>query len=154
MMPAPMSKLEKLSRRILTDGEVRYLAGKLRHLMGDPLSEMLRRYGISPEDHFRFRPLALRLEAARAERGLSLKVAALALKVPQYRLAAIEGCQFHGIDAGLVVRYVEYLGLKSWFGRWRRGNAGLARRLRLAGSGNLTERPTRTRVRAARAGGR
>ena len=121
--------------------------------MGEPFAGMLKQYGISSEDHFRFHPLAVRLASARAERGLDLKAAAAALKVARYRLAEIEGGRTKGIDCELLVRYVEYLGLKNWFGRWKKANAALAQRLQLAGAGNLTtaSRATRRKRRAPEA---
>jgi hypothetical protein len=148
-----MSKLEKLQRRLLTKEEVRFLAEKLKQVMGAPFSEMLQRYGISPQDHFRFQPLAVRLESARIERGLSLKAAASVLNTAQYRLAAIENSRIRDIDGQLLVRYVEHLGLKSWFGRWKKSNSSLVQRLQIAGAGNLTaaSRATRRKRRAPEA---
>jgi transcriptional regulator with XRE-family HTH domain len=149
-----MSKLEKIQRRLLTAEEVRFLGQRFRQLMGEPLVGMLNHYGISLEDHFRFHPLAVRLASARTERGLDLKAAAAALKVARYRLAEIEGSRTKNLDAVLLIRYVEYLGLKNWFGRWKRANASLARRLQVSGAGNLTtaSRATRRKRRAPEAG--
>ena len=148
-----MSKLAKIQRRLLTDEEVRFLAEKSKQLMGEPLGGMLKQYGISPEDHFRFHSLAVRLASARAERGLDLKAAAAALKVARFRLHDIEGSRTKDIDFALLVRYVEYLGLKNWFGRWKKANALLAERMQLAGAGNLTtaSRATRRKRRAPEA---
>jgi cytoskeletal protein RodZ len=121
--------------------------------MGEPFAGMLKRYGMSPEDHFRFHPLAVRLASARAGRGLDLKAAATALKVARYKLAEIERGRTKGVDSELLVRYVEYLRLKNWFGRWKKANAVLAQRLQLAGAGNLTtaSRATRRKRRAPEA---
>lgn len=128
--------------------------GKLKQLMGEPISRLLHQYGISPEDHFRFHPLAVRLEGVRIERGLSLKAAAAALKVPKYRLTEIEASQTKSIDPRILIRYVEYLGLKNWFGRWKKSNAGLAQRLQITEAGNLTagSRATRRKRRAPEPG--
>ncbi|MEW6246647.1 MAG: helix-turn-helix domain-containing protein [Nitrospirota bacterium] len=149
-----MSKLEKLQRRLLTAEEVRFFGQRFRQLMGELLVGMLNRYGVSPEDHFRFHPLAVRLASARAERGLDLKAAAAALKVARYRLAEIERGGTKNVDAELLIRYVDYLGLKNWFGRWKRANASLAKRLRITGAGKLTaaSRAARRERRAPEAG--
>jgi hypothetical protein len=148
-----MSKLARIQRRLLTDEEVQFLAEKSKRLMGEPVVGMLKQYGISPEDHFRFHPLAVRLASARAERGLDLKAAAAALKVARFRLGDIEGSRTKDIDSGLLVRYVEYLGLKNWFGRWKKANASLAEHMQISGAGNLTtaSRATRRKRRAPEA---
>lgn len=148
-----MSKLGKQDHRLIGDKEVRLLAERVELALGDRLSRLLRCYGVSAEDHFRFRPLAARFEGARERHGLSLKTAALALRVPQYRLAAIEGSRIQDIDPTLVARYVEHLGLRSWFGRWMRANPELAQRLRLTKPVDAAERPVLLRARAARASG-
>jgi cytoskeletal protein RodZ len=121
--------------------------------MGEPISGLLQQYGISPEDHFRFHPLAVRLEGARIERGLSLKAVAAALKVPKYRLTEIEASRTKSIDPEVLIRYVDYLGMKNWFGRWKKSNASLARRLQITEAGNLTtaSRATRRKRRAPEA---
>jgi transcriptional regulator with XRE-family HTH domain len=149
-----MSKVAKLQRKLLTEEEVRFVAQRFRQLMGAPMSGLMEQYGISLDDHFRFSPLAVRLEAIRIDRGLSLKDAAAALKAPRYRIADIERSRTRNIDPKLLVRYVEYLGLKYWFGRWKKRNAELAKRLQVAEAGNLTagSRATRRKRRAPERG--
>jgi len=100
-----MSKLSKLQLVLLTDEEVRLASAKLKQLMGEPISGLLQQYGISPEDHFQFHPLAVRLEGARIERGLSLKAVAAALKVPKYRLTETEASRTKSIDPEVLIRY-------------------------------------------------
>ena len=150
----PKSKLEKIQRKLLSAEEVKFLGQRFRQLMGQPMIGMLNQYDISPEDYFRFQSLAVRLASARADRGLDLKAAAAALKVARYRLADIEGGGTKSLDSELLIKYVEFLGLKNWFGRWKKANAGLAKRLQLAGVGNLTaaRRATRRKRRAPGAG--
>ncbi len=141
----PISKTEKLERRLLTKEEVRLFAERLKQMMGTPLMEMSHRHGVSIEDHFRFHSLAVRLRDTRIERGLSLKATSSALRTAQYRLAAIESNQVGRIDAQLLVRYVDHLGMKNWFGRWKTCNPSLARRIRVTGAGNVTTAPRATR---------
>ncbi len=150
MTIVPTLKAVKLQQKILTDEEVRYLSEKLRQSLGGTFSEMAQQYGLSIEDHFRFSPLAARLVNARNTLDLSLKEAAAALKVAQHRLADIENARTNDLSPDLVVRYVEYLGIKVWFARWKRANAELAARLQLNKTGNLTARWTATRKSGAR----
>ena len=143
-------RAEKIRQKILADDEVRFLAKRLRQVMGEPINGLTRQYGISVEDYFRFSPVAVRLEAVRTRRGLTLKNVAAALKVPQYRLADIEGGRTTSLLPELLIRYVKYLGLSTWFGRWKLSNVVLAKRLRLFETGNLTARSRPTRKSGAR----
>lgn len=129
------TRLKKFDRSLLTDEQVRVLGEQLRKLLGFPFDRLMKSTGLSPEDHFRMRSLAARLVQARNERGLDLKAAAAALKAPRYRLQAIESGHSNGIDAALLVRYVEFAGLSRWFGRWKNVNAELATRLGLSAGG-------------------
>ena len=146
----PTQKTANIRQKILTDNEVRFVAKRFRQLMGEPITGLIRQYGISVEDYFRFSPVSVRLEGARTRRGLTLKNIAGALKVPQYRLADIESGRTMNLQPELLVRYVKYLGLSSWFGRWKLSNVALAKRLQLVEAGNLTTRSTATRKSGAR----
>ena len=146
----PTQRAAKIRQKILTDDEVRFLAKRLRQMMGEPIDGLIRQYGISVEDYFRFSPVSVRLTGARTSRGLTLKTVAGALKVPQYRLADIERGGTTNLQPELLVRYVKYLGLNTWFGRWKLSNVALAKRLQLVETGNLTARSTATRKSGAR----
>ncbi len=62
---------------------------------------------------------------------MSLKDAAAALKVPQYRLRDIEDGRLKNILRDVLIDYVGFLKLKIWFGKWKRANPGLVARLGL-----------------------
>ena len=115
----PTQKAAKIREKILTDNEVGFVAKRFRQLMGEPINGLIRQYGISVEDYFRFSPVSVHLEAVRTRRGLTLKNVAGVLKVPQYRLADIESGRTTNLQPELLVRYVKYLGLSTWFGRWK-----------------------------------
>ncbi|MCL4476500.1 MAG: hypothetical protein M1508_09785 [Nitrospirae bacterium] len=51
--------------------------------MGPAFSALSDEYGLSIEDTLRFQPLAYRLAEARGVKGLTVKEAAVALKVPK-----------------------------------------------------------------------
>ncbi len=127
----PALALATLQQKLLTDAEVTLLSTQLQRLMGASMIQMVHKHGMSTDDFFRLGPLAKRLEAARVERGMNLKDVALALKTAQYKLATLENAAARDLDAALMQRYVEFLGLKTWFGRWKKANADLAGRLGL-----------------------
>lgn len=83
------------------------------------------RAGLVAEASIRFGPVALYCRHARETHGESLKDAAKALRVPQYRLNQIEDCLPLEVEYSMLVRYVSHLGLEPWFDFWERSNAPL-----------------------------
>ena len=73
--------------------------------------------------------LAARLADARAARGLTLKEAATELKSPKYRLEDVEKGHLNNLNPGLLSLYADYLGLKTWFGKWKKANPEFSERL-------------------------
>ncbi len=121
-------------RKILSDEEVRYIARRVRKVAGSILGEASLRYA-RIEDDVRFQAVAARLREARESRGMDLKAAAKALRVPQYRLRCIEKCGVEDLRPSDLRAYIEFLGLSKWFARWSRTNAKLAARLAKSSEG-------------------
>ncbi len=80
----------------------------------------------------RWSSLKERCEQARAARGMSLREAALALKVPMYRLAAVEAGTLGELKPDVARQYFRFLGIEPWVRRWSRANRGLAKRTGIA----------------------
>ncbi len=59
------------------------------------------------------------------------RATAAAVKVPQYRLRDIEQGRPKHLVPSILVKYVDFLGLKVWFGRWKKANPGIVARLEL-----------------------
>ncbi len=97
--------------------------------MGPEIAGALKTYGIDMDATLRFASVAEKCRAAREERGVSLKQAALKLKVPQYRLREIEDGRLPAIDGAMLNAYVELLGIKQWFFRWAKQNRALHAKL-------------------------
>jgi len=137
-----LSKKEQAFRRkILTDEEVRAFAKATKAMLGQELMAASNKYDLSIEDGVRYMSLAARLEDTRTARGLTLKVAAQELKTPKYRLEDVEKGDLKSLNPGLLSLYVDYLGLKTWFGKWKKANNELSKRLglgALGGSGQTT----------------
>ena len=64
-------------------------------------------------------------EAAGAILGMSIKDVSKELKIPQYRIKAIEESSVGGIQYGFLERYVSFLGLETWFREWSEDNHDL-----------------------------
>ena len=57
----------------------------------------------------------------------TIRDVAVALKVPQYRLQAIEKGALRELKPTIARRYFQFLGIESWVKRWSRVNRELAR---------------------------
>lgn len=86
----------------------------------------------SVESTIRIGSLARRCQAERERLGLTLKQAAAQLKVPQYRLKAIEDGHISEFRGDILMKYRDMLGLHDWIERWAEANPGLARKLGVA----------------------
>lgn len=132
-------------RRILTDAEITAFAQHMRKVMGPILAVISDGHSISIEDTLRFQSLAFRLAEARRAKGLTLKEAAASLKVPKYRLDDIENASIGNIRPEIALRYVEFLGLKNWFGRWRKVNLKLTTQMGFTETGKLVSAASRAK---------
>lgn len=123
------NKEKQFRRKILTDDEVRAFAKATKGLLGPEIMTASNKYDLNIEDSLRYMSLAARLESARTERGLTLKDAAEELKTPKYRLEDVEKGHLMSIKPDLLLQYVDYLGLKTWFNKWKKANPELLKRL-------------------------
>lgn len=122
-------KTRDLMRKILSEDEVRRLTCGLRNFIGPVLGELSEHYGLDFEASVRFGAVAHRLREAREARGMDLKSAARAVRVPQYRLRYIEQSSLKHLRGSDLHAYIDFLGLNRWFQRWRKANPELAARL-------------------------
>jgi hypothetical protein len=118
-------------QRILNADEVEFLSGATlqflrRNLAGDMFSAS------AIEESVRFDALAKRCSTRREAKGFSVPKLSKLLKVPQYRLKAVDQGKVREVDPTVMRKYVAYLGLGSWFRRWARENRELVGRLGLA----------------------
>lgn len=134
-----MDPLRRLDRKLrqggaaaLTDPEIRLVAAEVRRLVGADCAVTLEESGIQIEDTIRFTSLGARCREARETLGKTLPQLARQLKVPQYRLRAIENGRVREVEPEIAARYFEHLGITEWIARWARRNAELARRLSIA----------------------
>ena len=77
------------------------------------------------EQTVRLFSLAKRCSAARERRCLTITDVAKELKVPQYRLKAIESCRAAELEPNVLDQYIRFLGLNRWFSRWVSANQGI-----------------------------
>ena len=139
-----------LRRKILTEREVRQMTHALKRAMGEPFISATARYGLSIADSLRFMAVSTHLVEAREAQGLTLKTLATQLGAPQYRIAEIERGSTKHLDASVLARYIDMMGLRGWFCQWQSANRGLAKRLAVPEAGDLTTRSSGRSRRAIR----
>lgn len=74
---------------------------------------------------------AARFEEARVARGQSIKGVAEELRVPQYRIRAVEQGRANEIVPDVLAKYSAFLGLDRWCQRWATANQQLGIQLGL-----------------------
>lgn len=161
-----LASLERKSRRpasLLTDAEVAFMADAVREMLGASFGEdAVALLGVEgSQDLIRWSSLKARCEEERERRGLTIRDVALELKIPQYRLRAVEEGSVQEFEPGMAQRYFEFLGITAWVKRWMSANRELAERVGLvsprgvvAGAGALrlvTGTPAQGRARRRRA---
>ena len=114
---------------ILTDAEVKFVLEKAFKAFGFDTSEKMKKTGVNFEHVIRLSSLGAKCKEAREELGLSIKEASRELKVPQYRLKAIDDPRENEILPEVLTKYVEFLGIESWFEKWKEANPELAESL-------------------------
>jgi transcriptional regulator with XRE-family HTH domain len=70
----------------------------------------------------------IRFRSAREATGLTIKEVASRMKVPQYRLNAIEKGNLSEFKADVLQKYAEFLDLTKWLDKWAATNPKLAAR--------------------------
>jgi hypothetical protein len=113
---------------ILTDAQVRSLTRDLRDMLiaSFPHVAWSRR---DLETGIRMMAMCAKCKETRQKRNLSIKEVAAELRVPQYRIKAIEKPSMTELRPESLRAYVELLGLKRWSRRWVAANVAVAKRL-------------------------
>lgn len=117
--------------RILSEKEVEKITQLLQDFLRLEFPHMPEKFIESAEETVRMHSLRKRFQSAREETGLSIKEIAAQLKVPQYRLKAIEGVSGSEIKQEIFQKYSEFFGLEDWVSEWVNANKKLADKLGL-----------------------
>lgn len=117
--------------QILSDADIQYVTEGVQQLFRESFPGVFEKYGKGLDDSVRFLSVSQKCAAVRESKGISIKEAAKAIGAPQYRLKDIEGGSVRNVQVPVLVRYIDFLGLKLWFGQWKAVNRSLAERLGL-----------------------
>jgi len=124
-----MNKKDPL-KKILSEREIEEYSKVLRELMSDHSSILEERPTLA-EDTVRKYYLISKFKETREEKGLSIKEVSSELKIPQYRLKAIEqGCGSE-LKPEIFWKYCDFLGISDFVFKWIDQNQELSKRLGL-----------------------
>ena len=112
----------KIKRKILTEKEVNLYAKLIQEMVGEVISNVPDGYSINVQDNVRFISVATRCKESREMKGINIKEASFMLKLPQYRLKAIEDGGVSRIRTNDLKAYIMYLDLDKWYKRWKYSN--------------------------------
>ena len=115
--------------RILSEEAVGQTTKALRKLLRAEFPGMPPEFLSSAEDTVRMQSLRSRFRQARESRDLTVKEVSARLKVPQYRLKAVEEGRLSEIDSTVFEKYSDFLGLDQWVRQWIESNRKLAKNL-------------------------
>jgi hypothetical protein len=90
--------------------------------LGTELANIIDGSKVNMNHLVRFMHISKLCQARREEMGLSFKDISTELKIPQYRLKAIEGNSIQSIAPAIFDRYIEFLGLQDEFQEWLKEN--------------------------------
>lgn len=112
--------------KILSEGEVQIAAKTLRVFLSIDFPYFPKEYLFLIEVTVRMSSLSNQFKEARESTGLSIKDVANKLKVPQYRLKAIEDGYTSEIRSDVFWKYCEFLDLMDFAEDWIDSNRNLA----------------------------
>jgi hypothetical protein len=139
--------VESANRRkqaILTDAEVAGVSNATVEFLHNNFGDHPFFTRAQVERTVRMIPLGVRCSEAREQLGASLKDIARQLRVPQYRLRAIESGSPREVRLDVLQKYIVFLRLERWYAKWRRANGALLAELEpTQGKGSRRGRTTR-----------
>ena len=125
---AVLTKKLRRQTSMLTDEEVAFVTSMTLKMLKESFGDNPYFNAQSMERIVRWSSLRARCEREREKLGLSLKDASVRLKMPQYRLRAIECGDLGTFEPAMAREYFHFLGIERWVARWRKANRELAER--------------------------
>ncbi len=115
--------------QILSEDQVKEMTKRLMENLPEGMGQYLAEMLIDPEETVRILSLSRKFAEKRIETEKSIKNLGQELKVPQYRIKAIEEGQVGAIKPTVLRKYSDYLGLNDWCLDWAAINEELAEKL-------------------------
>ncbi len=117
------------NKRFISKKEADLVLDKVAAAFGPVLADFINRDGERRTDMIRFMSVAHRCKEARERKALSVQEVASLLKVPQYRIKAIEDSRMTEVNPDTLEKYIDLLGILRWFNEWAKSNADVHQRI-------------------------
>ncbi len=114
---------------ILTEEQIELLVDNIHLVFGREMVDQMKNTGINFEEILRLSSLGAKSQEVREKRGLAIKEVAAQLKVPQYRLKAIEEHRENEILPEVLERYIKFLKIEKWYKKWAEANPKVSKKL-------------------------
>ena len=115
-------------KQFITDKTAEKVIDIIDSALGRKITSILgREYS---KDMIRFHPVGEECSKIREQKGFSVKDIAIQMKVPQYRLKAVEKSDITYIQPIVLERYIDFLGIREWFNAWTHKNTDVYNRLK------------------------
>ena len=107
---------------IFTPEQAKNLVDLVKFQLGEKISSLTSELNINIHHVIRYLPLAKFCKKKRESLNLSLKEIGTKLKVPKYKLKAIEETSLHAVKHEILIQYVKFLGIEKEFELWAQDN--------------------------------
>ena len=114
--------------------------------LGPGIAAAFSKMNFDSESVVRYMPLSEEIKNARKSKSITIKEASKTLKIPQYKLNAIEEGSISQIEPEAFNDYTSFLGITSYVDSWCIENKELAEKIK--NKENPTKKSTRSRKRA------
>lgn len=114
---------------IIDEETANLVVERMREVLGPAVFSISENFGVNAQEIVRCQSLFHSCKAAREKKGLTVKQSAAILKVPQYRIKALEGgADRYSIRADILEHYIEFLELGAFYGEWKKANEDILAR--------------------------
>jgi hypothetical protein len=127
-------KRKQISKtKIFNDAEIKYVSEKVANILCDIIGHQIHDVPMPSmheiEKTMRYLSLGAKLREGRERMKITVKEVAKQLKVPQYKIKALEKGPFREFDSSVFREYISFLGVQRWFNKWKTANQSLAQEL-------------------------
>jgi hypothetical protein len=102
--------------------EADFVVVKMKEMLGSEVAAMVEKSGLNANQMIRFMHIGSVCRIKREEKGLTLKGVSGQLKIPQYKMKAVEGSDIGSILPDVLQRYADFLGLGAELEAWKQEN--------------------------------
>jgi len=102
--------------------EADVIAAKMKEMLGPEAAAVVERSGLNANQMIRFMYIGSMCRSNRERKALDLKSISKQLKIPQYRLKAVEASDVGGVLPEVLEQYADFLGVGEVVEVWKEEN--------------------------------